>query len=64
MMERMTSERINHWTINRDEAIELKAHYDNEYEKAIKQAVDGVNLNTSDICIECDPPIAVRQINL
>lgn len=64
MMERMVSERINKWTIDKAQAEELKAHYDVTYEKAIKQAVEGINLNTNDACIECDPPIAVREARL
>ncbi len=38
MMERMTSERINKWTVDRKQAEELKAFYDAEAEKALKAA--------------------------
>lgn len=61
MMERMVSERINQWTIDRNQAEELRAHYDAQYEKAIRQVCEGLTLNTSDACIECDPPIAIRE---
>lgn len=61
MMERMVSERINKWTVDRKQAEELKAFYDNEAEKALKQAVDGACINDYDCCIDCDPPIAIRS---
>jgi hypothetical protein len=64
MMERMVSERINKWTVDRKQAEELKAFYDNEAEKALSQALAGANINDSDCCIECDPPIAVREAYL
>jgi hypothetical protein len=64
MMERITSDRINKYTIDRKQAEELKAHYDSEYEKAIGQAVDGISLNLNDSCIECDPIYGVREAYL
>lgn len=64
MMERMTSERINKWTVDRKQAEELKAFYDNEAEKALAQAIAGTNINDCDCCIQCDPPIAVREARL
>jgi hypothetical protein len=64
MMERITSDRINKYTIDRKQAEELKAHYDNEYDKAITQAVDGISLNLNDRCIECDPIYGVREAYL
>lgn len=64
MMERMTSERINKWTVDRKQAEELKAFYDAEAEKALKAAIAGICINDCDCCIECDPPIAVREARL
>jgi hypothetical protein len=64
MMERMTSERINKWTVDRKQAEELKAFYDAEAEKALKAAIAGTAINDCDCCLECDPPIAVREARL
>lgn len=64
MMERMTSERINKWTVDRKQAEELKAFYDAEAEKALKAAIAGTAVNDCDCCLECDPPIAVREARL
>ena len=61
MMERMTSERINKWTVDRKQAEELKAMYDIEAEKALKAAIAGASINDCDCCLECDPPIAIRE---
>lgn len=64
MMERMVSERINKWTVDRKQAEELKAFYDGEFEKALKAAVDGICINDCDCCIECDPPISIKEARL
>lgn len=64
MMERMTSERINKWTVDRKQAEELKAFYDAEAEKALKAAIAGTAVNDCDCCLECDPPIAIREARL
>jgi hypothetical protein len=64
MMERMTSDRINKWTIDRKQAEELKAYYDAEAEKALTLAVNSICINDADCCIACDPPIAVREAYL
>ena len=64
MMERMTSERINKWTVDRKQAEELKAYYDTEAEKALGQAIAGTSINDCNCCIQCDPVIAVREARL
>ena len=61
MLERLSSDRISKWTVNREQAKELKDHYDIEFERSIKQAVDGITLDASDICLECNPLIAVKS---
>lgn len=64
MMERMVSDRVNKWTIDKKQAEELKAYYDVESEKALTQAVNSICINDTDCCIFCDPPIAVREAYL
>lgn len=64
MLERMVSERINKWTVDRKQAEELKAYYDAESEKALQQAVSGICINPYDCCLECDPTIAIREAKL
>jgi hypothetical protein len=63
MVERMNSERINKWTVDRKQAEELKAYYDTEYEKSLTQAIEGITIDESDECIWCDPLIAIRESN-
>jgi hypothetical protein len=64
MMERLISDRINKWTIDKKQAEELKAYYDAESEKALNQAINSICFNDTDCCIFCDPPIAVREAYL
>lgn len=61
MMERMVSDRINKYTIDRKQAEELKAYYDAEAEKALHQAIAGTSISDCDCCIQCDPTYGVRE---
>lgn len=60
MMERMASDRVNKWTVNRDQAAELKAFYDAEFERTLSQAIGGLNIGY-DCCLVCDPQMAIRD---
>lgn len=51
MIERLYSSRINWVTIAKEEAKELQAFYQVEYEKALKQGVKFIDL--SDCCLKC-----------
>lgn len=54
MTEIMYSERMNFMTtVKREQAIELKAHYDIQYEEALKNALAGF-LFECDECLECN----------
>lgn len=54
MTEIMYSERMNFMTtVKREQAIELKAHYDIQYEEALKNALAGF-LFQCDECLECN----------
>ena len=61
MMERMTSDRINKYTVDKKQAEELKAYYDTEFEKYLKQSISGISLDSCDCCLDCDPLIAIRE---
>lgn len=61
MQERLTSERVNQWTVNKKEAAQLKAYYDTEYENIIKQVMENINLDLSDCCLECDGTVSVKE---
>lgn len=53
MIFRITSDRINRWTtIGRDEAKELQAFYQAEYEKALHQGV--LLMDTDECCLKCE----------
>lgn len=54
MTEVMYSERINFITsVKRDQAVELKAHYDLKYEEALKNALLGLKFDC-DECLQCN----------
>ena len=64
MQERISTERINQFTVNRKEAIDLKAFYDTEAEKNLSFAVDGINIDLSDCCIDCNENIRIVETNI
>lgn len=64
MMERMVSNRVNFWTMDKKQAEELKAYFDSEAEKAIKLSFNGIQYSDCDCCVECDPIIAIRDARL
>lgn len=52
MVERMYSDRVNRFTtIDRPEAMDLQGYYQNEYEKEILLAINGLNPNESDCLV-------------
>lgn len=54
MIFRLTSDRINRWTtIGRDEAKELQAFYQSQYEIALQQGV--LLMDTEECCLQCSP---------
>ena len=64
MMERMASNRVNFWTMDRKQAEELKAYYDTEAEKNLKMAMNGISIADCDCCTKCDPVVAIREARL
>jgi hypothetical protein len=58
MIERIHSPRINFWTINDKDALELLAYYQSQAEEELKTAIDGICLDTNDCCLECDQTVA------
>lgn len=61
MNERLTTDRVNKLTVNRDEAKELKAEYDLQAEEAIAQVVKGIRLDDADCCLECDSNYEIKE---
>lgn len=64
MQERISTERINQFTVNRKEAKELKADYDLEAQKSLDISVNGTNIDLSDCCIDCNEDIKIVETNL
>lgn len=61
MLERMASSRWNMFTVTQKQAEELKAHYDLESESSIKLACNGIDLDMSDICLECNEGLQLKE---
>jgi hypothetical protein len=63
MIERTYSERMNKFTtIDRDGAIELNNHFTVEYEKALTETVNALDIEDDDCCLECNPGITRREV--
>jgi hypothetical protein len=57
MMERMFSDRKNELTtVDADQAEALRDHYTGEYENALTDVINGIQINEHDACIECRKP--------
>lgn len=57
LVELMASQRVNQpTTVDRDQYIELRDHYQLEYEKQLETLVKGINLSDS-CCVVCNPPV-------
>ena len=61
MIERLYSPRLNFWTINDDDAKELVALYQTEFEKEMDIAIDGIDLDMADCCLECEKTLGYAQ---
>ncbi len=61
MVERIYSPRLNFWTINDEEAKELLALYQTEFEKAMEIAIDGIDLDMGDCCLECENIVSYAE---
>jgi hypothetical protein len=64
MVERLFTDRINKWsTIDRPKAQQLHDIFANTYEKELNLVIDGIDLNDSGCCIECDPQIRLVEVH-
>lgn len=62
MMERIYGgSRINKWTLDKTAASELKDYYHNEFEKALANCIEGIDLNTCDCCIDCHEQVIIKE---
>lgn len=64
MVETIYTNRLNFFTLNKDEAKALKDYFQVEYEKAIAQACDDIDIDLNDACVECHAPIQVHEARL
>jgi hypothetical protein len=58
MFEKMYSNRLNEYTLlNKEKAKEMMQHFYDEYKAELQTAINGINLNLNDFCLECNAPI-------
>ncbi|HET6255865.1 MAG TPA: hypothetical protein VFE32_17440 [Puia sp.] len=63
MIERLASDRINRYTtIDRDQAEANQEYFESQSTEMLKQALDGIDIRTSDCCIECNAPVTYREM--
>jgi len=65
MIERLFSPRLNRWTTtDKKTANDLLAYYQAEYANNLNQLIDGIDLDTTDFCLECNAPVSVIESSL
>jgi hypothetical protein len=63
MQERLASDRINRYTtIDRDQATKNLEYFTDQYETLMAQALDGIDIKTSDCCIERNAQVTYREM--
>jgi hypothetical protein len=54
MIERMHSDRLNKWTLDVERAKSLEEYYFSQYQDQSTNLIEGISLDLSDPCIECN----------
>lgn len=53
--------RFNIFSLNKEQAEERRGVYGSTFEQELKSIIEGIDLDTSDVCLCCDPQIAYRE---
>ena len=62
LTERMHSDRLNRYTtVDAKKARELRDEFLAQYKTELASAIDGINLNTADCCLECNQPLTLQS---
>lgn len=65
MTERIYSDRLNRYTtVDRNRAIEMRNEFREQYIIELEKAVDGINLNHFDCCLECAAQLKYEEATL
>lgn len=63
MIERTMSDRLNRYTtIDKDQAGKALQYFEEEYTQRIQQALEGIDIKTSDSCIDCNAQVVYREM--
>lgn len=61
MTERLFSDRWNWWTLDREQAEKMKLHFNEQTDENINIAVDGIDLDLNDDCLECGDQVTINE---
>jgi hypothetical protein len=62
MHELLYTDRLNKYTtIGKTDAEELRGIYQADFEKYLKLAIDGIDLDKYDCCLECNEPVQYKN---
>lgn len=61
MVQALASSRLNWITLDKEKLNELKNYFEAEYEKELTNVIRGIDLDTSDACVECNAPVTIRE---
>lgn len=64
MVERLSSPRFNITTIDAKEAEDLRGYFSNKFSEELRLAVDSIDLDQSDCCIECNAPLMYAESSM
>jgi len=64
MIQGLASDRINLVTLNRESLLEKQQYFESEYNKEIDNVLKGLNIDTSDPCIECNAPVRTAEARM
>lgn len=62
-IERMYSDRWNFWTLNLDEARDMQRYFKKTWDEHMQLAINGIDLDLNDGCIECNNQVTVQTIS-
>jgi len=61
--ERMFSDRWNWWTLDKDKLEDMLSYYTDQAEKYLNDAVDGIDLDLNDDCLECNAMQTIKSVH-
>lgn len=61
LIEGLFTDRWNWWTLDKDKAVGMREYYKDQTDININLAIDGINLDLNDSCLECNQQIRIME---